>query len=351
VSAPGYFVALMRLLPLIVSCGTLAAPLAAQWTIQRSGTVTEFRGLHAVSDRIVWAAGRGGVVARTTDGGNTWQADSIPGAASLFLVAVRALDRRRAWVLGTAFNGPSLARIYRTDDGGRTWRMQYENATPGVFLDGMMFWDPDHGIAFGDPMDGRFFLLVTGNGGNHWDRVPPARSPAAAAGEAAFAASGTAITIRGKREVWIGTGGGARARVLRSGDRGRSWNVFPTPQPAGPARGIFGLAFWDKRHGVAVGGDYQNRESSSDNLMLSDDGGATWRMAASPGLTGVQYGVADAGRRTLVAVGPTGSSITNDGGITWRRLEGPGFNTVSCAAAICWAAGVDGRVARLRPVR
>ena len=329
----------------------LARPLAGQWTIQRSGTAAEFRGLHAVSDRIVWAAGRGGVVARTTDGGTTWTTDTIPGASQLFLVAIRALDRRRAWALGTAFTGPSLARIYRTDDGGRTWRLQYENAAPGVFLDGMMFWNPDDGIAFGDPMDGRFFLLVTRNGGSHWSRVAPGRSPAAAAGEAAFAASGTAITIRGTREVWIGTGGGARARVLRSADRGASWNVYLTPQPAAQAKGIFGIAFWDKRHGVAVGGDYQDRESSRDNLMLSEDGGATWRTLSSPGLTGVQYGVADAGRRTLVSVGPTGSSISHDGGLTWRRLEGPGFNTVSCAAAICWAAGVDGRVARLRPVR
>ena len=341
----------MRLTPLLVSSCVLAGPLAAQWTVQRSGATAEFRGLHAVSDRIVWAAGRGGVVARTTDAGATWTADTIPGASSLFLVAIRALDRRRAWAVGTAFTGPSLARIYRTDDGGRTWRMQYESTAPGVFLDGLAFWDPDHGIAFGDPMEGHFFLLVTSNGGGHWNRVTPGRAPAAAPGEAAFAASGTAITIRGKREVWIGTGGAARARVLRSADRGGSWNVYLTPQPAAQAKGIFGIAFWDKRHGVAVGGDYQDRESSRDNLMLTEDGGASWRMLASPGLTGVQYGIADAGRRTLVSVGPTGSSISNDGGLTWRRLEGPGFNTVSCAAAICWAAGVDGRIARLRPVR
>lgn len=336
---------------MLFAIAALARPLGAQWIIQPSGTATEFRGLHAVNDRVVWAAGRGGVVARTTDGGATWTTDSIPGASNLFLITIRALDQRRAWALGTAFSGASVARIYRTDDGGRTWRLQYENTMAGVFFDGMAFWDANNGIAFGDPLEGRFTLLVTRDGGARWTPVPPDRSPVARAGEAAFAASGTAIVLGGKRDVWIGTGGGARARVLYSADRGASWQALETPAAGGPAKGIFGLAFRDRRHGVAVGGDYQSREASAGNLMLSDDGGRTWRVVASPGLTGVQYGVSAAGRRTFVSTGPTGSAISNDEGATWRRLEGPGFNTVSCAAAICWAAGVDGRIARLKPVR
>ena len=341
----------MRLTCALLALAGLAGPLGAQWIIQPSGTAAEFRGLHAVNDRVVWAAGRGGVVARTTDGGATWTADSIPGASSLFLIAIRALDQRRAWVLGTAFNGASAARIYRTDDGGKSWRLQYENTTAGVFFDGIAFWNAKNGIAFGDPLEGRFTLLVTRDGGTHWTQVPAERSPAAHDGEAAFAASGTAIVLGGTREVWIGTGGGPRARVLYSADRGATWRAGETPAPAGPARGIFGLAFRDRRHGVAVGGDYQNREASGGNLMLSADGGHTWRVVSSPGLTGVQYGVSAAGRRTFVSAGPTASAISNDDGATWRRLTGPGFNTVSCAAAVCWAAGVEGRIARLRPVR
>jgi photosystem II stability/assembly factor-like uncharacterized protein len=341
----------MRLACTLLTLSALARPLGAQWIVQPSGTAAEFRGLHAVNDRVVWAAGRGGVVARTTDGGATWTADSVPGASDLFLIAIRALDQRRAWALGTAFSGASAARIYRTDDGGRTWGLQYENNTAGVFFDGMAFWDANNGIAFGDPLEGSFTLLVTRDGGVHWTPVPAERRPKAQEGEAAFAASGTAITLGGNREAWIGTGGGSKARVLYSPDRGATWRAVDTPAAAGAAKGIFGLAFRDRRHGVAVGGDYQNREASGGNLMLSDDGGRSWRLLTSPGLTGVQYGVSAAGRRTFVSVGPTGSAITNDDGATWRRLTGPGFNTVSCAAAVCWAAGVEGRIARLRPVR
>ena len=329
----------------------LARPVDAQWLAQRSGTAAEFRGLHAVNDRVVWAAGRGGVFARTTNGGTTWSVDSIPGASNLFLIAVRALDQRRAWALGTAFSGPPAARIYRTDDGGRTWRLQYENSTPGIFFDGMAFWDATNGIAFSDPIDGKFVIVTTRDGGAHWTRVAPERIPPAAPGEAAFAASGTAITLHGKKEVWIGTGGGTRARVLHSRDRGESWEVFATPASAGQAKGIFGIAFRDARHGVAVGGDYQQRDSSVENLLRTEDGGRTWRLEKTPGLVGVQYGVAVAGSQTFVAVGPVGSAVSSDGGLRWRRLEGPGFNTVSCAGGACWAAGVEGRISRLRPVR
>lgn len=341
----------MRFSYAVICLGVLARPAIAQWTSQRSGTATEFRGLHAVSDRVVWAAGRGGIVARSTDGGGTWSVDSIPGASNLFLIAIHAIDHRRAWALGTAFSGPSAARIYRTDDGGRSWRTQYENTTTGVFFDGMAFWDANNGIAFGDPIDGRMVIVTTRDGGRQWTAIATERIPAALPGEAAFAASGTAIALRGKKEVWIGTGGGSRARVMHSSDRGQSWQVFETPVSGGQAKGIFGLAFRDGRHGVAVGGDYQQREASLENFLLTDDRGRTWRIAASAALTGVQYGVASAGTRTYVAAGPAGSAVSTDGGVTWRRLAGPGFNTVSCAGGTCWAAGVEGRISRLRPVR
>lgn len=327
----------------------LGAPgmLAGQWSLQQSGTTSEFRGLHAVNERVVWAAGRGGVVARTTDGGATWRAASIPGAAGLFLVAVRGLDERRAWALGTAFSGAAAVRIYFTDDGGTSWRTQYENTAPGVFFDGMAFWDARHGIAFADPMEGKLVVITTEDGGAHWNRVPAERLPAVLPGEAAFAASGTAITVRGNTEVWIATGGGARARVFHSPDRGATWAVFETPISGGTAKGLFGIAFEDGKRGVAVGGDYQQRDSSSQNLLRTEDGGRSWALGASADLVGVQYGVVHMRGGSYLAAGPGSSAWTADRGLTWTRLEGAGFNTVSCAGRSCWAAGTEGRIARL----
>ena len=47
-------------------------------------------------------------------------------------------------------------------------------------------------------------------------------------GEAAFAASGSSITVIGRRDVWFATGGTA-ARVFHSIDQGLTWSVANTP--------------------------------------------------------------------------------------------------------------------------
>jgi photosystem II stability/assembly factor-like uncharacterized protein len=312
-----------------------------------SNTRTEFRGVHAVDRRVVWAAGKAGIVSHTSDGGAHWRADSIPGAANLFLIAVHARDARRAWVAGTAFEGASLARIYYTADGGGSWRLQYENATRGVFFDGMAFWDARHGVAFSDPIEGRLLVVTTEDAGAHWRPLRADRLPVMLPREAAFAASGTAMAVRGKAAVWIATGGGARARVLYSPDRGGSWQAFETPATGAAAKGLFGIAPGRRGRVVAVGGDYEQRAAAEENLLLSDDGGQHWRIAASPGLTGVQYGVAYGGGEVFVAVGPGGSAVSRDAGITWNRLTGPGYNTVSCRDGLCWSAGPEGRIGKL----
>lgn len=335
-------------LPILLLLLAAASPAGAQarWNPSATGTAAEFRGLHAVGPDVVWAAGRGGVVAHTADAGASWRVDTIPGAERLFLVDVHALDDRAAWVAGTAFEGAALGAIFHTADGGRTWTRQYADSTPGIFLDGLAFLDPKRGVAFGDPIGGRFVILTTENGGATW--TPSEGAPAALQGEAAFAASGTAIVAQ-PGGIWIGTGGGPRARVLHSADGGRTWTGFETPATGGASKGLFGLALGTGGTGIAVGGDYRRPAASAENLLLTADGGRTWRVGSSEGLAGIQYGAAHAGGDGFVSAGPPGSALSLDGGRTWTRIDGPGFNTVSCAGSLaaCWAAGTDGRIARL----
>lgn len=335
----------LGLLGLLVALPRAPLP-AQQWVAQESHTRTEFRALYAVDAHTVWAAGKAGIVSHSSDGGASWQPDSIPGAQGLFLVGVYALDARRAFVVGTAFEGAALGRVYATRDAGSTWALQYENDRKGVFLDGLAFWDRSHGIAFGDPIDGGLVILST-NDGLGWRQRPREQLPALLAGEAAFAASGTAIRTAGKSDVWIGTGGGDHARVLYSSDRGRTWTASTTPASGSASKGIFAVAAGERGRMVAVGGDYRQRDASLENLLLSDDAGRSWRLAQSPGLVGVQYGVAYAGKGRFIAVGPGGSAWSTDNGASWTRLAGEGFNTVSCINGACWAAGVGGRVAKL----
>ncbi|HEV2827772.1 MAG TPA: hypothetical protein VGW76_09210 [Pyrinomonadaceae bacterium] len=343
----------MNLLLVLATMSILAAP---QWTLQTSGVTARLRGVSTVSDRVAWTSGADSTVLRTTDGGASWKKLKVTTDALDFR-DIDAVDARTAYVLSIG-NGPA-SRIYKTTDAGASWTLQFKNDDPKAFYDAMSFWDRNHGVVFGDSIDGQFCIMTTENGGRTWVRVPASALPPALENEGAFAASGTNIAVFGKSHAWIGTGAGAKARVLRTEDRGRTWKIAVTPLIAGASAGIFSVAFRDAKHGVVVGGDYRKENEAVDNLAVTSDGGVTWTLAK--GLTGYRSVVAyvpdansGSGIGTLVAVGPSGTDYSTDDGLTWKVLEGPGFDTLSFAPSrglrgqpTAFAAGARGTIGKL----
>lgn len=329
------------------------AAVQAQWISLASGTDAEFRGLVAVSPSVVWASGTRGRVARTTDGGKTWIVDTVAGAEKLDLRAIAARSATSAWASSAGPAEQGQARIYHTTDGAH-WTQQFTTSDSGVFLDAMGFWDNRHGIAMSDPVGGKLYLLGTDDGGKTWSRIPTDAAPAVLPGEAAFAASGTCLIVRGTSTVYIATGGGATARVFRSTDRGHTWSVADTPVHAGnSASGIFSIAFSDDRHGVVVGGEYTKPKTPTDNVALTDDGGRTWRLAKGPLPQGYMSAVAyvpGTKGRTLVAVGLAGTARSDDAGESWTMIDSVAYNSVAFASRSAgWAAGPKGRIAKWTP--
>ncbi|MGI5459680.1 WD40/YVTN/BNR-like repeat-containing protein [Streptomyces sp. CA-249302] len=319
------------------------------WEVKATGTPeVRFRGLSAVSRDTAWVAGTGGTVLRTTDAGGSWRNVSPPGAADLQFRDIEAFDARRAVVL--AIGEGEASRVYRTEDGGATWTESFRNTDAKAFYDCLTFFDHRHGLAMSDPVDGKFRILSTSDGGRSWKVLPSKGMPAALDGEAGFAASGQCLVASGPSDVWLATGGGARARVLHSADRGLTWMAADTPIPAGdPAKGVFALAFRDRTHGLAVGGDYRADQASPQAAARTSDAGRSWQPAATPP-PAYRSGAAwlPHSRTTALAVGPTGTDLTTDAGRTWRTVDTGSYDTVDCAADLgCWAAGEQGRVARL----
>lgn len=322
-----------------------------KWEPQVSGTTVRLRGVSAVDKRVAWASGDKGTFVRTTDGGKTWKAATVPGAEALDFRDVDAFSERTAYLLSIGTGDKS--RIYKTTDGGAHWTLQFTNAVPGAFFDGMAFWDEQHGVAFSDPVDGHFVVITTEDGGATWKPVPEGALPPALPGEAGFAASGTSIAVQGSSHVWFGLGGSA-ARVLHSADRGRTWTLATTPLATGEGAGVFSLYFWSPKAGIAVGGNYKQPEEKAGTVALTLDGGKTWSVPPGTPPGGYRSCVAALTRNrgmSLVAVGPTGSDLSTDGGgRTWAPLDATGFHAVSTPPRThdtAYAVGEEGRIARL----
>jgi photosystem II stability/assembly factor-like uncharacterized protein len=342
----------MRTMRRIVLASTLALVLALpaaagahlpRWVPVPTGSTQQFRGLDAVDRRTAWVGGSAGQVLRTTDGGRSWRDVSPPGSAGLLFRDVEAQDASRASVL--AIGEADASRIYTTADGGRHWTLAFVNDDPNAFYDCMAFY-PGHrdGLALSDPVDGKFRLIATHDGGYSWHVLPNAGMPPAVDGEFAFAASGTCLVTSG-HDAWFASGGGA-ARVFHSRDGGRHWTVTTAPIPAAPAGGVFSLAFRNPREGVMVGGDFTAPTNGANASGFTQDGDH-WRPGGD--LSGYRSGVdwVWGARATLIAVGPTGSDVSDDGARSWTRFDTTDFDAVDCVPGTCWASGPDGAVAVL----
>jgi photosystem II stability/assembly factor-like uncharacterized protein len=319
----------------------------AQWNKIDVPTTATLRGLSTVGANVVWASGTQGTVIRTVDDGKSWSVMVVPGAETLDFRGIHAFDNRTAIVISSGPAEKGQARIYRTDDGGKTWRQVYEQITAGVFFDAIVFWDRKHGIVLSDPVDGKFALFRTDDGGASWKEIPPSALPPALPNEGAFAASNSCLTVQGDKNVWFATGGAKVARVFRSNDQGNSWSVTETlMHPANASSGIFSLAFQDVNNGIAAGGDYAHPESSDlPNVLVTSDGGQSWQGGPETSPEGMYLSaVSFSGARGLVAVGVKG--LLARSGSAWTREAEDNLNAVVVRDGKGWSVGAKGTVLR-----
>lgn len=239
------------------------------------------------------------------------------------------------------------ALLYKLNDG--ELELVYKEKHEKVFYDAMAFFDEKHGIAMGDPTDNCLSVILTEDGGNTWKKIPCVKLPETVEGEAAFAASNSNIAIY-KDRVWMVTGG-KKSRVFRSLNRGKNWQVFDTPIiSGGEMTGIYSIDFYDKKHGIIIGGDWNNKTVNTGNKAITKNGGKTWELVQDgrePGYKScVQY-VPDTGGQEVFAVGTTGISFSNNGGITWKKLSDKSYFTIRFVNKnMAWLAG-DQKIAKM----
>ena len=283
---------LKRSLLLILLIATAAAGYAQDvWngnqptlTSQQSGTTQLLIAVSPVNSRIVWAAGTGGTYVVTTDGGSTWKSGVVPGAESLQFRDVQGVSDQVAYLMSIGNNTGDF-RIYKTEDAGAHWTIQFKNKTVNAFYDCFAFWTPDRGVTHSDSVNGVFPDIRTTDGAT-WQSIA-GNMPPALSGEASFSSSGTCITTQGRQNAWITTGGSSIARILATRDGGYTWNAYDTPLVSNANAGGFSVAFRDPWHGIVGGGDLTT--NSAAQAATSDDGGQTWTLTNKPPIPGAIF--------------------------------------------------------------
>lgn len=337
----------------------LSESLVSNLQLVKTSSTASFRGLSVVDKNVVWASGSEGTVIRTLDGGKSFESLNISAAQDLDFRDIAAFNDKVA----VAISAGNPAKAFRTEDGGKTWKLVYEKSHDKIFFDSMAFWNRgDTGIAFSDPIDGKLFLIQTTDGGQTWTAAKDAERPDALDGEAGFAASGTCLTVHGDQHVWIGLGGAtggdegkSKARVAMSHDGGATWQHAITCLASSESAGVFSLVFANAKTGVAVGGDYLNPDDDSSNVAVTRDGGVTWSLAEKrpDGFRSAVDVIEKDGKRIWIATGESsgkgGIDISVDDGKTWQPVSDKAFHTAQFTpdGSTFWMTGADGRAAKI----
>jgi hypothetical protein len=321
-------------------------PLIAQPQVEilTSGTNSSLRGVSVVNDNVIWASGSKGTIGRSANGGKSWKWMVVNGFENKEFRDIEAFNATDAVIIAVG----EPAYILKTIDGGENWKVVYENKDKGMFLDAMEFWNEKAGIVIGDPINGRFFISRTFDGGNTWQDIPFDKRPAADSGEACFAASGTNIRVLDKDEAVFVSGGLQSKLFVR--DKSTKLPIIQGQETTGANS----IAVWDKlkmkggKKMIVVGGDFKTDSSRLQNCCFTNNGGITWE---TPKISphGYRSCVEYFSKTDVFTCGLNGVDYSNDGGKNWKWISKESFHVVRASklGSAIYLAGEKGKIGRI----
>lgn len=332
---------LLLLAAILPSCASAPSSPDLPYQIESfdDGRGQSFRGASFGAGDRIWTSGTSGTVLHRGSSRESWSRVQLPGAAELDL---RDIDvRLDAQIFAMAAGEGVSSALFRSDSLGQHWQRVLNNPDAEGFFDALAFDAAGVGILVGDPIGG-VFTLFRSIDGQGWSRVERVRSPQAAEGEYAFAASGSCLIAVGEDEFWFATGG-SQARIWHSESSGSVWFDTGAPDVGGnESSGWFGLGADPAGSKIfAVGGDYAQPHEPSD-LAIGGDEGWTHLEDAFPGFRSAVCAVP--GRPGFwVAVGSHGADWSQDHGKSWQPLPIQGGHALTPAddGTVCVVGGPD----------
>lgn len=325
--------------------GTLLTAQSPAVETLTSGTPTSLRGLSVVNDHVIWVSGSNGTVGKSTNGGKKWKWMKVSGFEKTEFRDIEAFDANTALIMGIG----EPAYILKTNDGGESWKVVYENKTRGMFLDAMDFANSQEGIVVGDPIDGKIFLARTSNTGNTWEEITDPGTPRIDSGEAFFAASGSNVKLFADGNYFV-VSGGLRSRLITNSTAEQLPLIQGKESAGANSIDIYDNGFPKKpgQRMIVVGGDFSADSVTLRNCFYSNNGGKSWQAPVTPP-NGYRSSVEFLSKKDILACGLNGVDYSSDGGKHWKLISREGFHVCKIAriGTAIFLAGSNGKIARI----
>jgi photosystem II stability/assembly factor-like uncharacterized protein len=273
----------------------------------QSGSARDLQSIAFVSDKTGIAVGAGGSILRTDDRGANWIRATLPAGPNLGFEVIAIADGDHAIV--TSDDGV----ILWTQDGARSFERSVLPA--GIETDtfrAVALTGSTNGIAIG----ARANILRTEDRGKSWQEVRAQPNAEADLNAVKFVNALTGITV------------GQAGTILRTDDGGKSWERGKIPPDV--KSDLLELAFVDSAHAVAVGND--------GTILTTADGGRVWERSMT-GVAANLRAVAFSGPAIGIAIGDGGTILrSGDGGKSWEPAKRPlglgGLSAIAYADAL-----------------
>jgi hypothetical protein len=232
------------------------------------------------------------------DGGASW---SVVNSGIIDTQDIRVFKGVSNQIAFASTTPPDTTFIYRTTDGGLLWTKVFSQYRGSI--DGIKMFNQTKGIALGEPIDGKWTIVKTTNGGETWNAVatqPP---------QIDSAKTGRSFGTYDNNYVWFFD---SHDRFYYSGDGGESWGNIHWSIPDGPwllwrncsscqlAVGPTWSWYWSNYSGWTISGPVPNisiiptglvgalgtREYwlTQDTLYYTSNDGSTWTSESPNGL-------------------------------------------------------------------
>ncbi len=249
-----------------------------------SGRIDDFAVLESDPSTFYVATATSGVY-KTTNGGTTFtNVFDNEGSSSVGDIAIAPTDANLVWV-GTGENNNRQSSswgdgIYKSTDGGRSWKnmgLRDSKQIARIIVDPMDF-NVVHVAVLGDlwAAGGERGVYKTADGGATWKRTLHVDDDTGAT-ELVMDPSNSktlyAATYQRRRTQWGMNGGGPGSAMWKSTDGGETWAKLENGVPAGP-KGRIGMDIYRRNPNVLYARIEHDTESG---VYRSDDAGASWR--------------------------------------------------------------------------